>query len=210
MPQIILMAVLAFHIVRLMGQVGGVPGVAGGFGIDQQHIVNPPETAGVGTAGGAFPDDFVAVIFPPEQAIHYRLEVVAGGVVAVQIDGAGVFEQAAHFQQADRHHNQIAFHPLAVGQAGGVNDGVEGRFRVGDFAVPGQVDVAEVPGVLKGGAGGRAANRGGVVPVGIKGRVKVNQVGGVGVHSPHNFQVVAGPEGLVFPVGGHKRRPCLS
>ena len=68
---------------------------------------------------GTPPGDFGHEVAGTIDAVHQHLQVMAGRGVAVQVDGAGVLENAAHFQQADGHHAEVGLHPLAVGEAGG-------------------------------------------------------------------------------------------
>ena len=49
-----------------------------------------------------------------EQSIHQYLQVVARGVVAVQIQAARVFQDAVHLCEAHRHISQIRAHPVTV------------------------------------------------------------------------------------------------
>ena len=153
---------------------------------------------------GALPSDLGHEIGHTIDAVHQQLEVVAGRRIAVQVDGAGVFQHAAHFQQAHGHHAEVGLHSLAVGEAGGLEHLVHGRLLVGDEAHPGHVQIGEGPGVLEGGAGGRAAHRGGVVAVEVEGWAEVDQVNRRGVEAAQNFEVVPGPDGAVGEVGrGH-------
>ena len=169
--------------------------------VEQDDIVFPVEEPGqIHEAEGIVPYDLVAEILRAEDGIHEQLEVVAGGVVAVQVDAAGWFEESFHFHDTDGHVDQVAHHGVAVDGTGGIQQGVESGMLVLDFAVPGEVDVVKPPCVLESGAGGPAADRCGVVGVGIEGGVEVYQVDRGTVHAPHDVQVVTGPYGLVGPV----------
>jgi hypothetical protein len=55
-------------------------------------------------------------------------QVMAGGGVAVEIDGAGFFEDAAQFDEARGHHGEVGHH------VGVEEEGFEGAQGVGDAA----------------------------------------------------------------------------
>ena len=76
--------------------------------------------------------------------------------------------------------------------------------HVGDEAHPGNVQVRKGPGVLEGGAGGLASDGGGVVAVGVEGRVQIDEVDALAVHAAQNVQVVTCPQSTASEVrGGH-------
>ena len=102
--------------------------------------------------------------------------------------------------RARSHHDQVGFHAFAVRVAGGVDHLIEGGVAVGDLTVLGQIYVVQGPGVFEGGAGGLAADGGGVIAVGIEGRVEVDQIDAGGVHAAHDGEVIARPDGSVAPV----------
>jgi hypothetical protein len=62
----------------------------------------------------------------PEDRVHQNFEVVAGGGIAVEIDGAGLFEDAAEFDEARGHHGEIGHH------VGAMEVGLEGAESIGD------------------------------------------------------------------------------
>ena len=73
---------------------------------------------------------------------------------------------------------------------------------VGSYqTVPREVDVIQSPSVLEFGTGGLASYQRGVVGIRVERRVEVDQVTRLAVHSPHDVEVVARPDGLVDPVG---------
>ena len=65
--------------------------------------------------------------------------------------------------------------------------GVQGWGTLGEFAVFSDVNVVERPCVFEGGTGGLAADGGGIVAVGIEGRIEIDQVDTTAIHSPHNM-----------------------
>jgi len=77
----------------------------------------------------------IAKISPSENRIASQFQVMNNNIIAMQIEAAGILENAPHFQQPRRHHYQIAFHGFAVRGAGRINDGIQGRFRLGYKAV---------------------------------------------------------------------------
>ena len=66
-------------------------------------VADASEAAGVVVGGGAAPDDVVEEIVGAEDGVHDGAEVVDGGVVAVEVDAAGVFEGAVEFEESDAH-----------------------------------------------------------------------------------------------------------
>ena len=133
---------------------------------------------------------------------------MAGGGVAVEIDGAGFLEDAAEFDEARGHHGEIGHH---VGVA---EEGLEGAEGVGDAAallddlLVGALGVdVPLPGVLEGvnlGTGLGAVFLGEedvVVLAGVEGRVEIDEVDGLVLDvALEDFEVVAVVE-LVFPGG---------
>ena len=49
---------------------------------------------------GTLPNNFIAKELRAKDAVHEEFEVVAGGGVTVEVDGAGFFEDAAEFDEA--------------------------------------------------------------------------------------------------------------
>ena len=126
----------------------------------------------------------------------------------MQIDGAGLLQEPPHFHQPNGHHDQVGLHALPVGIPGGVDDGVKGRVPVGNLAVPRLVYVVQRPRALErrtGSFGADRHDRHGMVLVGVEGPFQVDEVHGLGVHPPHDVQVVSGPHGPVRPIrDGHQ------
>ena len=134
-------------------------------------------------------------------AVHQQLEVMSGGGITVQVNGTGVFQHPAHFEQPNRHHAQVGLHPLAVGQSCRLQHLVHGRLLVGNQSHPGDVQVGQCPSVLEGGAGRGASHRRGVVAIGVERRVQIDEVHRRGVEAVQYVRVVSGTDGPVGEVG---------
>jgi len=108
---------------------------------------------------------------------------VAGGGVAVEVDGAGLLEDSAEFDEARGHHGEVGEHVCAA------EEGSEGAHGFGDAAT-GLDDLlvgergllVPLPCVLEGGdlgGGARAVLLGEedvVVLAGVEGRVEVDEI----------------------------------
>ena len=125
----------------------------------------------VGAPRRSLPYHFIAKQPGPEHGVHEQLEVVARGVVAVEVDRAGVLEYPPHLQQPHRHHGQVGLHPLAVREPGGMEQVGYGGLLIGYEAHPSHVKVRERPSVLEG-RSSRFGTHGGLIAlVGVEGRV---------------------------------------
>src|ERR1035441_9518818 len=84
-----------------------IPEVIFRFRVKQNYVVNWPKSfcAVVGTC--AFPDDFTPEIIFSHDRIAQQLEVMGGGGVAVEVERAGGFEDAAQFDEARGHHREV-------------------------------------------------------------------------------------------------------
>ena len=120
----------------------------------------------------------------------------------------------AQLQQPHGHHYEVALHGLAVNDPCVVDGRVDLRFPFGDFAVPGDVDVAQRPGVLERRAGCLRPDRRLVVLVAVERRVGVDEVDALGVQAAQDVEVVPRPHGAVGEVrgrsAGHDRRLSTS
>ena len=87
-----------------------------------------------------------------------------------------------------------------------VNDAVERGFLVGYQSMPGFIHIVQRLSVLEGRSRRLASDRRGIGAVAVEGRIQVYQVNRTGVHSPHDVEVVAGPDCAVDPV---RQRSCL-
>ena len=108
---------------------------------------------------------------------------MAGGGVAVEVDGAGLFENAAEFDEARGHHGEVGEH------VGAAEEGTEGAHGFGDAAT-GFDDLlvgerglfVPLPCVLEGGdlgGGARAVllgNQDVVVLAGVEGRIEIDEI----------------------------------
>ena len=144
-----------------------------------------------------------------ENGVHQNLEVMAGGGIAVQIDGAGLFEDAAEFDEARGHHGEIGHH------VGVEEEGLEGAEGVGDTAallddgLVGALGVdVPLPCVLEGvdlrtGLGAVFFGEEDVVILaGVEGRIKVNEIDGLVFNvALEDLVVIAVVELVLF--GGH-------
>ena len=131
---------------RRWGQMSIVPVVAGGFAVVENRIGNIAPVPAVGTAPGAVPDDFVAkagaVVFAgSEHSVQQLAQVAVGVGVAVQVQAAGGFQYPVDFHQPDGHKAEVGGAPVAVDQAGGFNEAVDGGVGVFQGVQPFLVDV---------------------------------------------------------------------
>jgi hypothetical protein len=76
----------------------------------------------------SLPNDLVPKMLRAKNCVHEELEVVAGSGIAVEVDGAGFFEDAAEFDEARGHHGEVGEH------VGAAEEGVEGAHGFGDAA----------------------------------------------------------------------------
>ena len=145
----------------------------------------------------------------PKDRVHQNLQVVAGGGIAMEVDGAGLFEDAAEFDEARGHHGEVGHH------VGAVEVGLEGAEGVGDATA--LLDdllqsthglVVPLPGVLEGvnlGAGLGAVLFGEedvVVLAGVEGRVEINQINSLVLDvAPEDVEIVTVVERVFW--GGH-------
>ena len=111
---------------------------------------------------------------------------MAGGGVAVEVDGAGLLEDAAEFDEARGHHGEVGEHVCAA------EEGSEGAHGFGDAAT-GLDDLlvgergllVPLPCVLEGGdlgGGARAVllrEEDVVVLAGVEGRIEVDEIDGL-------------------------------
>lgn len=152
----------------------------------------------------ALPDDFVPEIIEAEDGIQNHLQIVGGGGVAVDVEAAGGFEDAAEFNQAGGHHDEVGEH------GSWADDFFEGVEEVVYDAWVGGDDVEEGllggwspgPGIIEGGnlsVGGGAGLvfEEDVVAAGaVEGRVEVDEVYRLGGHGAEDGEVVAVVEGV--------------
>ncbi len=133
-----------------------------------------------------FPNDLGAKHLCAEYPIHEEFEVVTCGGVAVEVDGAGFFEDAAQLDEAWGHHGEVGEH------VGAAEEGTEGAHGVGyaatlfdDFFVAAGGFFVPLPGVFEGGdlGGGAGAVFFGeedvVVLAGVERRIEVDEVYGL-------------------------------
>src|ERR1035437_1482060 len=136
--------------------------------------------------GRPLPNDLVPKTFRSEYCVQEQFEVMAGGGVAVEVDGAGFFEDSAEFDEARGHHGEIGEH------VGAVEEGVEGTHDFGDaasgfddFLIAAGGLFVPLPGVfeggdLGGGAGGAFFREEDVVVLaGAEGRGEVDEGDGM-------------------------------
>ena len=146
------------------------------------------------------PSDLISKIRLPKDSVHDQLQIMRRCRIAMQINAARVFQNAFHLKQANRHHDRIRFHALAMSGTRRRDDVMQGRLSVGDFAMPSEVDIVQRPCVFERRPRRLRPDRRRVCLVGIEGRVKVDQVDAVRIHAAHDVQVVACPHGAVYPV----------
>ena len=206
--------VKAVQIFLGVGDILGVKGVIVTFRI-KQHVVcrRAVITPHVIMAGSSFPDNFAAKMFFAKGRIQQEPQVMSGGGVAVQVQAAGGFQDAAQLDQPRGHHHQISQHIAAAQKLAKGGHHIldrRGGVRVQqDFLLKGAFRfLRPVPSIVKGADLGRGVLAG-LFPeqdivrgVGVKGRVEIDQVHRlVGKMFPHYLQVVAVVEGV-----GHKGR----
>src|SRR5665213_221661 len=76
----------------------------------------------------AFPNDLILEKLRTKNRVHQQLQVVASCWVAMEVDGAGFFEDSAQFDEAWCHHGEVGEH------VGAAEEGAEGAHGVGDSA----------------------------------------------------------------------------
>ena len=154
----------------------------------------------------ALPYKFVTKVDRAEYPVQHNLQIVARGRVTVQVQAPGVLQYAAQLHKATSHHHKVGHHVVVAQKL------PQRRQNIGNGAalrIPQQLDelplrlLAPVPRILKGRDLGarpavlRRSEERVVVPVGIKGRIKVDQIdAGVG-KGTENFQTVTVMEGAV-------------
>ena len=195
---IVVMAVELGHIIGIQRNAHSVDIYA--TAVAQYVIGDTAESLRVVMRRRSFPGNLRHKTAGSINAVQQQFEVMAGGRVAVQVDRTGVFQHAAHFQQAHGHHTQIRLHPLAVGQAGGGQRLVQRRLLVGNQPHPCHIQIGERPGIFKSGAGGGAADGSGIVAVRVERRVQIDQVNRCGVKAAQDVQVIARPDGFIGEV----------
>jgi hypothetical protein len=185
------MLVEVLYIVLVVLSKNWVPRPRTSNRIEQHDVMNAAMLASsllsVIVRTGPLPNDLCSEMICAEDGVHQHFQVVAGGGVAVQVDGAGGFENTFEFEEAWGHHGEIGHH---VGVA---EEGAEGAHGVGDLA-PAFDDLLErvfgvevpFPGVFEGRdlGGGLGAVFFGkedvVVGAGVEGRVEIDEVYGGG------------------------------
>ncbi len=86
--------------------------------VEEDGVGDAPEVAraltGVAVRRGAPPHDLVAEVAGVEHGVHQRLEVVARGRVAVEVDRGGRLHHAPQLDEARRHHRQVRRHVVVA------------------------------------------------------------------------------------------------
>ena len=125
-------------------------------------------------------------------------------VVAVEVNAAGGLEDAAHFNQPYGHKRQVTLHPGAGRKFGRFTDakhpGVNELYLVQPLLLVGVhfPDVVEPnPQILA------VAERVKIPPLGIKRRVKINQIYAIIVQFPHYVQIVRRKNCAIVHIGKH-------
>jgi hypothetical protein len=147
--------------------------------------VNSAKLPNALSPGGSLPDNFVPKILRPKHGVHQHFQVVAGGRIAVQIDGAGVLKHTVELDQARGHHGEVSHHVALSKECfegtHGIGDAVA---ALDDFFVGASRVLVPYPRILEGhdlGAGAGAVFFGEedvVVLAAIEGRVEIDQVDG--------------------------------
>ena len=155
---------------------------------------------GIAVSRRAFPRDLIYVVLRSKNGIHHEFQVVASRWVAVQVNAAGGLEDTVKFNEANGHHDEIGHHIVAaqerqqcLHQISQLTWPARDRFLVDRLRFQ-----APLPCILKGGnlRGGFLAalflEKDVIVGVGVKGRIKVNQVNaGVRDVITKNTQIIA-------------------
>ena len=197
------MTVCPLDIPGIMWEVLHVPRMVLASRVEQDDVVNPTELISARTPRVPPPHDLVLEVHCAEDGVHDGFEVVAGSLVAVEIDAPGRLEDPFHFEQADGHHAEVRLHALAVGETCGGNRCIEGWMLVRNQPHPCSVEVAERPRILERGPCGLASNRGAVVLVGVERRIEVDEVDALRVETSEDVDVVPGEYRLVCEVHWH-------
>jgi len=135
---------LAIELIDILLIVRGIlriPREIVGSSVEEDRIVDVVPSFRVAARRCAFPDNLVLIVLRTEHRVHDDFEVMGGGGVAVEIDGAGGFEDAAEFEEAEGHHGEVGEH------VGGAEEVVEAFEAFGEAVVAG----AEGFGVFGGG-----------------------------------------------------------
>ena len=153
---VVVVSVIACHVRRVVWNtdIVDVDLVA----VKQDDVRHVSERTRVVVGRRTLPGDFGHEVPGAIDAVHQHLEVMAGGGIAVEVNGPGVLQDSAHLQQPNRHHAQVGLHPLAMGEGGRLEDLVHGRLFIRDQPHLSHVQVGQRPGVLESGAGRGAAH----------------------------------------------------
>ena len=172
--------------------------------IEQDNVCDVAKRAGIAVSRCPLPGDLRHEIAGTIDAVHKQLQVVADRWIAMEVDAPRRLQNPVHLHQPCGHHRQVRLHPLAVGQARGLDHMGQRGLLVGNQPHPRNVKVGQRQRVLERRARRRAAHRSRVVLVGVERRVEVDKVDALAVHPAQDIEVVAGPDCLVGKVrSGH-------
>ena len=92
------------NIIFLEGQVFLIPSVIVAFRVEEDGVVNDPETTvDVAVSVGSFPNHFVLKLILAENLVEHEFDVVAGMPIAVIVEAASFLEHAMQLDAAQPH-----------------------------------------------------------------------------------------------------------
>ncbi len=154
-----------------------------------------------GTPPAVTPDDLVSELLAPEDGVQQRLEVVARGGVAMQVQAAVRSQHTLHLDKPDGHVAQERPEVVAPCHACCVDDLPHGGPVVLHLVDPLAFDVVSPrPAVLELRARSERVRRGVEVAALVERRVGRDQVDCLGVHASQHGEVVAVEQRPVRPV----------
>ena len=176
----------------------GIEGVADT--VEQNAVGDRAKPLGVSVKVKALPNNLVPKRLAPKHRVHGELQVVAHCRVTVEINASGGLHDSVHFQQPHRHVCKVG---LVAVRNGCQQNAMQRRMLGFNQIDPFHVDVGKRPGVLEFRACCFGPDRSGVVGLGVKWRVEVNQIHRLAVHAAHDRQIVSCPDRPVGPVRIH-------
>ena len=102
------MALAGLLIVHMEGLLAGL------LGIKEQVVVHALIPLARRGPAAVAPDHVVEGVVDAEDRVHHDLQVVARGLVAVQVDASRRLQDAMQLDEPHRHHRQIGGHPIAT------------------------------------------------------------------------------------------------
>ena len=88
-----------------------------GSTIKEDDIVNRPPPLRRIVGARSLPNNLASELVWPKDSIEQDFQVVAGGRIAMQVEGAGPLENAAQLYESLGHHHQVGHH-IALAESG--------------------------------------------------------------------------------------------